>query len=380
MKQNLYTLIKKQKNLMYSSPELKGPRFWIRALTGFITISGVGATAWLYFSYTEEIIQVRGVLEPVGEVKDVQSPIAGVIEDLAVREGQHVVKGQLLLTINNATSQSKVASLKASLLRKSIQLRLVGTELDSVIQKSAAELNVASSLLKSNEDIMNKIRTLKDQGAVAELQLIQQQDKVMQSKGDIQARISQMKAQTAAIRREYERLSAEKLQLEQQLVEETEAYSYHSIRAPEGGKVFDLKIKGRGYIVSSGMPLLKVVPNENLVARVDIPSAKIGFVQDGMSASISVDSFPATDYGVIDGVIKSIGVSALPPDPASGRVEFVYPGTISLKTQVMNTVNGKKLELYPGMSLSANIRLRRVRYIDLLVADLTEKTESLQKK
>ena len=46
--------------------------------------------------------------------------------------------------------------------------------------------------------------------------------------------------------------------------------------------------------------VMKIVPYDTLEARVEIPSSEIGFVKVGMPADLSIDSFPATDFGVLE--------------------------------------------------------------------------------
>ena len=45
---------------------------------------------------------------------------------------------------------------------------------------------------------------------------------------------------------------------------------------------------------------------KNLEANVLVPSDKIGFVRKGMNADISIDSFPASDFGVLEGKVSLI--------------------------------------------------------------------------
>ncbi len=50
------------------------------------------------------------------------------------------------------------------------------------------------------------------------------------------------------------------------------------------------------------------------VIEMESERGDIGFVQVGRPADISIDSFPATDFGVLLGTVKGIGSDALPPD------------------------------------------------------------------
>ena len=131
-----------------------------------------------------------------------------------------------------------------------------------------------------------------------------------------------------------------------------------------------------------------MVPLGSLEASVEVPSNTIGFVQvpQGcpddreacMSADISIDSFPASDFGVLEGTVQSVGSDALPPDPQQMRQEYTYPAVIKLASQQLKLSSGKQLPLQVGMSLTANIKLRSVSYLQLLLNTFQSKTDSLR--
>ena len=104
----------------------------------------------------------------------------------------------------------------------------------------------------------------------------------------------------------------------------------------------------------------------NLQATVNIPNNDIGFVATGMSASVSVDSFPSGEFGYIKGTLTKIGSDALPPDPLNPNWRF--PATITLKEQDVE-FGDKALNLQSGMSVSANIKLR-TRPVITVVTDM----------
>ena len=90
---------------------------------------------------------------------------------------------------------------------------------------------------------------------------------------------------------------------------------------------------------------MKVVPLEKLEASVEVPSNQIGFVKVGMPVDISIDSYPATDFGVVHGEVKSIGSDALPPNQLENRSQYRYPAMIRLS---INTWNLKMEESFPS--------------------------------
>ena len=165
------------------------------------------------------------------------------------------------------------------------------------------------------------------------------------------------------------------------LARKTEArvlLGYKSLRAPVEGLIFDLKPTSSGFVAQSSEPIMKIVPFNNLEADIKIPSSKIGFVKLGMPVEISIDSFPASDFGSLKGEIESIGSDVLESNNNNDQLGLYFPGRIKLDSQTLKLKNGRKLPLQVGMSLKANIKLRRVSYLKLLLGTFKDKSDSLK--
>ena len=61
------------------------------------------------------------------------------------------------------------------------------------------------------------------------------------------------------------------------------------------------------------------------------------------------------------------------------RQELSFPVTIQLDDQQLKLKSGSSLPLQVGMSLTANIKLRKVSYLQLLLGEFQDKAESLQR-
>ena len=59
-----------------------------------------------------------------------------------------------------------------------------------------------------------------------------------------------------------------------------------------------------------------------------------------MPAEISIDSFPASDFGTLEGTIKSIGSDALSPNQIENRPEYRHPALIELSSQTSELNDG----------------------------------------
>ena len=77
-------------------------------------------------------------------------------------------------------------------------------------------------------------------------------------------------------------------------------------------------------------------------------------------------------------VDAGIGSDVLSPSQIENRSEYRYPATIKLSNQELETRNGKKLPLQVGMSLTSNIKLRKVSYLQLLLGTFQDKVDSLR--
>ncbi|MEO1402896.1 MAG: HlyD family efflux transporter periplasmic adaptor subunit, partial [Cyanobacteria bacterium J06635_1] len=150
---------------------------------------------------------------------------------------------------------------------------------------------------------------------------------------------------------------------------------YQVLTAPVGGTVFNLKANQPGYAANSTEPILEIVPEDKLVARVFVPNKDIGFVKLGQTVDVRIDAFPYSEFGDVDGKILSIGSDALPPDEVFPFYRF--PVEIELDSQTLDS-NGTELVLRSGMSLNANIKLRKRRVITFFSDLFVKKLDSVR--
>ena len=310
--QNLQNLIERGFISKENETGIRQSTFWAKSISWTIIGGTVFGIAWLCIGKTEEIIVATGKLEPGKQVVDIQMPISGITKDIYVREGDKVYKGQKLIDLDTEIS----------------------------LAKQKAKLNV----LSINEEVLEKLKALEIEGAVSKLQVLSQEEKVSQ--------------------------------LRSEMIESNVIIKYQEIISPTDGFVFDLKPKTKGFVAQQSEILMKIVPLDQLKAKVEIDSRRIGFVAVGKKVDISVDSFPASDFGVIKGEIESISSDALVPEPRLNK-GYRYPSKIKLFSQTLNLRNGKQLPLQSGMSITANIKLRKVSYLQMLLGTFKDKAKSI---
>lgn len=293
-----------------------------------------------------------------------------------------------------ALTSDQLARLQSS--RDELNSRVAAADLEvrqlekQLIQNEIALANAKDSLAV-NQRILDDIEPLYEEGGIARVQYLNQRQEVRSGQAEIQRLNEEQKRLQFAIAQANENmqntvsLSRKDLltqiaenekriaeidgQLTKAIVENEKrideinsqlsqtqlTLKYQEIKSPTDGVVFDLKA-GPGFVANTSEPILKIVPVDNLVAKVYITNRDIGFVREGMPVDVRIDSFPFNEFGDVKGNLIWIGSDALPPDEI--RPYYTFPAKIRLDQQTL-MVNGRPVVLQSGMSVSTNIKVRK---------------------
>ena len=356
---------------------LRQSNFFIRFLTwGLISTSGFTIT-WLAFAYTEEVIIVRGKLEPIGDVKIINIPSGGVVKDILVKNGEEVSKDQILLVLDNEILEENVNSLENQIKQKKAQLELKKEEKIKLNDLYLTKLRFLRNEFRLKNNIKNRFKELFEEGALSELDYLEKKSEMNSLEGEIVENEINLKRQTLILSQQIKQLESEVSELRANGLEAKVLLNYKSIKSPVNGMVFDMKPRNIGFVAQSNFSIMKIVPFNKLEADVKIPSSKIGFIKVGMPVDISIDSFPANDFAPLEGVVESIGSDVLDLNEENNQ-EYFFPGSIKLNSQSLLLSNGDELPLQVGMSLKANIKLRKVSYLKLLLGSFRDKAELIK--
>lgn len=414
-----------QKSWSFNQPVLLRKR---RQASSLLVWSGVAATAggllWMVLAPLQESIAVQGKLQPLGQVRPILAPAPGVVERVLVRDGMVVQAGQLLVQMDLRQARQQLAASRSVLERLENENRIYRAALGEqpaagltlnqrrALDKqrellrerrlaSAQELRRASTRvaslersLKASDEIARRYRSLVGSGALSAVALIDVQERADQQRSDLleaQAELKRVLAVSKAgeasgeldLRNRIEANLRQIAQLRQQVDDAQRVISLSELRAPVAGVTFDVAVTPGSVLADSAKPLLKVVPQQQLQARVYLPNSAIGFVQPGQRALVSLDSFPAADYGRIGAKVVSVGSDALPPDQQrevlGTEVRGLYfPATLQLDRQTL-PAGTRSIPLTAGMSLTADLQLRERRFISLFTAFFDDKLKSLER-
>jgi len=358
-----------------NSQALQQSNTWMRSITWSLVAATGAGLVWLIFARTDEVVVAPGKLEPIGAVKEVRLPVGGVVKQVLVQGGQRVQKGQVLLRMDTEASKTRQGNLVKAIALKQQQLVSKEEELNRYKQLNSTQTRVLTQNLALERQIERRLERLAREGASSELQYLQQRNRVQEVSGQLQQTKVDRLRQQAILAQQTDQLRSELGELRSQLSDISVNLRYQEVRSPVAGWVFDLK-PSPGFVAQTSEPVLKVVPVDRLEARVEVASSDIGFVSVGRPVEISIDSYPSSDFGALRGTIRKIGSDALPPDAL--KPVYRFPADIKLESQVLKLKNGKSLPLQVGMSLTANIKLRNVTYLQLFLSGFRDKADSVR--
>lgn len=159
------------------------------------------------------------------------------------------------------------------------------------------------------------------------------------------------------------------------------------LTAPVDGVVQQLAVHTIGGVVTPAQTLAAVVSlNPDFEIEALVSNRDIGFVVPGQTVAIKIDTFNFTRYGLLNGRVLSISRDAIIRDrredgarDQSGGAEMassepkgqelIYAARVSLERTSME-VEGRTVQLSPGMAVTVEIRTASRRIISYLLSPL----------
>ena len=353
---------------------------------------------WALFGRLDIVSVAEGKLVPISYLKIVQPADSGIVREIAIKEGQHVIKDQLLIRMDANLSQADSKSIQNELQHKSLELRRIEAELtgkpftlqksdavemfnrvyaeyqsnrralqDDIATEQAAQQKAYSDLAATKE-IQHKLEQtlpsyqaqeaaydkLVQDGFAGKLMGQEKQRARIENEQDLRAQEYNAKSLQASIGQSQKRLNqiqsdyrqkleadrvafyAEHQRLEQEWAKQSHKNSLLELKAPQAGIVKDLATHTPGTVVSPGTVLMTLVPNnEALQAEVWLKNADAGFVHAGQAVKVKLMAYPFQKYGMMDG--KVLQVSADATDKTNANNNQANQNDNSPNTSVANT-------------------------------------------
>ena len=396
---------------------------------------------WTIFGNVDEVAVAPGKVVPQGQVKVVQSQYSGVVKAILVKDGQQVKAGELLVELDQTVSAADLAQMRKQVAYYNLEIeRLLAEQNDTLFQpkitpemdphdvstqmklyesrtreirsrllqseakvgEQRAQLIASEANRKKYADLLavarereGKMKELLVANAVSYFNYLDYQAKRMELEQNLAAQmaeISRVESSLQQAMREWSTLKAERekdiaakmvddrkqLQTyDEELKKAVQKSRQSKIIAPVDGRVTQLAVHTLGGVVTEAQSLMIIVPaGTTLEIEAWAANKDIGFLKAGQAAEVKIETFNFQRYGTIDATVTSISADAT-EDKEKGRV---YRMVLALQQQDVE-VAGKNVPLSPGMSATAEVKIRQKRIIEFFLDPFRKyKSEALRER
>jgi membrane fusion protein len=369
-------------------------------LSAFAATLALGTVALATWGEYTRKTHVTGYLSPTAGIVKVVAGQVGTLIDKRVTEGQKVARGDTLFVISTdrgslETPASQTAAIETIRQRQAALAREIEAQAGIARMQAAGaqerlrrmdverrELQAAAANQRQRVDgaerAAARFETLRAQGFVADAQIEQKRDELLEQRG----RLSEILRSEAVLEREYDtlrrdlasadlrdanersKLDRERALLAQELGEHQSRRTV-VVAAPADG-IATAVLADRGQTTNPQTVLLSILPaGAELEAKLLVPSRSIAFIAQGDTVSLRYQAFPYQRFGTFRGHVTEIPRSMVAPGEADTPValhESAYRVTVKIESQVVRTERAE-VPLQPGMQLDADIWLERRRLV-----------------
>ena len=396
-----------------------------------ILILLVVALLWAFLGHINEVAVANGKVIPSGQTKTVQVKNKGIVKEILVEEGDMVQEGDTLVVLDPTTTSADYDSLKKRAAYYKLDIQRLTAELsgesftpeedpdleshdlaaelalyqsrtsdhktqhqsrqDIIDQKRAKLLSTQTTYEKYNEGLKisrekeKRLLMLREENAISEFQLLEQQRETIEYEKNAQAQLEEITSIQAEIAEAEQNLAnvdaSYQKDIMTSLVEAKKEYysvtesikkadedsRMATIVAPTSGKVYNLSIHTVGGIVTDAQPLMQIVPEDaTLEFEVYADNKDIGFIRNGMIAEVKVETFNFQKFGIIDAEVTEISPDAVnePSDVEKNKKFKLFLRPTNRKTV---DVFGEDVPLAVGMNVSAEIKIKEKRIVDFFL-------------
>ena len=312
---------------------MKIKRNLIIIIAAILVLCAVFAVVGTKAMAKEELI-VQGNIKT--EEVDLNSKIAGNVEQVLVKEGQEVKKGDTLIVISSESIEAKKQQAEAA---TAAAQATYNKALNGARSQEVAQAKAAFDLA---EKTYNKIKTLYDQEAVSANTYDQAYAQYSAAK-----EVYEMAAQGA---RTEDKAAAEAL-VQQAKAATAEVQSYLDdavIKASMDGVVTALNVD-EGELVSSGMPLATLTSKENPYVEINVKETDLGNIHVGDEVDLTIAAYSEE---VFKGKIVNVNQK---PDFATKRATNNNGDFDVLSYGVKIEFIDIDKDIYPGMTVMVNL-------------------------
>lgn len=334
--------------------------------------------AWANWAELDQITRATGQVIASSRNQVIQSPDGGVLDELFVKEGATVKRGQLLVRFERtkleavyAESAIKSAALKANVARLNAEIfggpikfpaelanydefrqnqTVLYHKRQSAVNEEISALQKSLELVKTELD-MNL--PLVSTGDVSKAEILKLQRQVAELQGQITNRRNKyLQDAQADLAKAQEELSG----VQQIMTQRKDQLSYTEIHAPMDGVVRNIRLTTRGGVARAGEEIMQIVPlDDDLIFEAKVKPADIAFVKPGLAATIKLDAYDYSIYGTLNGEVIYISADTLLEESRNAEAQPYYRVQVKSKGRTLVGRANENIDIQPGMTATVEI-------------------------
>ena len=360
------------------------------------------AIVWASIAEIDQVSRVQGRVVPEAREQVIASLDSGLLAELKVREGEEVQAGQELArldptrveaqenegTLRRTAMRVAVARLRAEAYGAKFELPAdVPPKSEAVaLERQAFEARqrlldeAVSSLDRSIGLLAKELRVAQDlsaRGLMSEVEVMRVNRQINDLRQQRQERISRFRQEAS---QELTRQENELAALDEQQVVRQDAMKRTVLRSPVHGIVKNIRITTLGGVVSSGLPIMEIVPlGPTVLIEARVPPSEVGFIQVGQRAIMKIAGYNVN--GGLEGKIEVISADTLGDNEkltATGDARYYRALVRADQNTLMR--NGEPLPVIPGMSATVEIKTGERTVLSYLLRPLLKSQEALKER
>ncbi|QSX75872.1 HlyD family type I secretion periplasmic adaptor subunit [Lysobacter arenosi] len=343
------------------------------------------ATAAEYTQADEALVNARLAVLRLGALAaSLDNNRAPAIPPAADLPRERLQAEQALVRSQFDTYQAKRHGLQASIAQRRAELQTTQASivpLDESARISKARAEDYSKLVEGRYVGRHEYLLREQERIAAERDLATQRNRVQEIRSALSAADEELRVLVTDTRQQtldgLRQATEQVAQMAPEVAKTGQRDRLMALRAPVDGTVQQLAVHTVGGVVTPAQPLLALVPSrEQLEVEATILNKDIGFVHAGQPVTVKIESFPYARYGYLTGVVASVSHDAAQDE----RLGLVFPARVRLNSASL-MIDGVRVRLSSGMSLSVEIKTGRRPVIDYMLSPLkTHASESLRER
>jgi len=298
------------------------------------------------------------------DLTPISAKVTGYLRELPIQDFEHVHKGQVLAQLVDDDYRAAAAQAEAGVATAMAQAEALeaqhALQLANVQAAHAVVASTTASFQQSERDLARQRRLLETGSSSTEAS-----EKLTTTHAQLEAQLTQNRAQALAAERQLKVLEAQIVQSEAAIAAQRAALDaaklnvgYTTITATQDGVIGQRQVKP-GQLVGVGSQITTLTPLPNVWVIANYKETQLTHMAVGQQAEITVDTFPGHKLrGHVLAFAPASGAvfALLPPDNATGNFTKIVQ-RIAVKI-IIDDADGLTDRLVPGMSVEAKINAR----------------------